>query len=132
MSYKPDYIYMQNIIVRAIESIITDGGGNDTIAESYSEMINFLETMYVNSVISLCGSMLTVSERLDDEGKKAVHIEVRKLLEAPKVEVEKKVRERYQLLVDELGLVDVFKEQSHNEKLAEAIKEEIDTASTSH
>lgn len=120
MSYSPDLIHLQNMIMRAVESIDGDGSVDGKFRE-YSKLICFLEDMYINSVLALAGSVLKGVERAPDHEIEGLIELARLTLTAAPGEVDRKMMEKYRRMVEEFNMVDVFAEKSHNETVAEEI-----------
>jgi len=131
MSYQPDYIHLQNLIIRAVESIAENSSeiGNEKTTESYSTLIDFLETMYTNSVMAYVGAMLSGAKQsasADDTSQ--LLLGARELMKAAPESVNKKIASTYVQMIEGLNLPDAFQEKTFNEQQAERILEEAERA----
>ena len=124
MTRHVDYDHLHNQIMDAVHLVGPSEG--QQLSDEFGELIDFLETMYVNSVLSLVGALLAVAKHVDDpavsvEGLKAA----RELLDAPRTQVQAKLTERYKAMLAQLNLPDAYQEKTHNEQVSAAIKEEL-------
>jgi hypothetical protein len=127
---KVDYDHLQNQIMGALQ-VITDNRAEMDIADSYGELIDFLETMYCNSILALVGSLLATAKYTDDiEVSREGLLAARAMLEAPKTHVHDKLMNRYYQMIQKANLPDLFQEKTHNEQVSEAIKRELDQPGT--
>lgn len=125
MGRKVDYDHLHNEIMGAIKVVSEDTDGK--LADRFGTMIDFLETMYVNSVLSLTGALLaTAKHSTNEEVSNEGLIAARDLLQAPPVLVQRKLESGYKELIEQLNLPDVFQVKTHNEKVAEEILDDIE------
>ena len=121
MSYQVDYIHLRNLIVRAIESM-ADASDEEDISESYGDLIAFLEDMYLNSVLTLVGSMLAKAKfEKDPKVVTAMLLGAREILELPPVAVKEALDDKYQELIKAMNLPDVYQVKTHNEQVVEDV-----------
>lgn len=103
-----DYIHMQNIIVRNIEVAASSDG------KEYGNMIEFLETMYVNCVVSLGTTMMQTAMSLPDSEREKLIADARTLLDAPPTQVFQRINTMYQTVASQLGIPDAYNEVEKN------------------
>ncbi len=125
MSRHVDYDHLHNQIMDAVHLVGKAEG--QQLSDQFGELIDFLETMYVNSVLSLVGALLAVAKHCNDpevasEGLRAA----RELLNAPQEHVQMKLNERYRKMLSKLNLPDALQEKTHNEKVTEEILNDIE------
>lgn len=123
MSRQVDYEHLHNEVMGAVHLVANSN--DEELAKRFGDLIDFLETMYVNSILSLVGSLLAVSKHETDpevaeEGLKAA----RELLEAPKANMPLKLQECYEDLITRLNLPDAYQLKTHNEEVVEQVLKE--------
>ena len=126
MSYQPDYIHMRNLIMRAVTSIAeAPGDSHDEKTDNYSELISFLEEMYVNAVLSLAGTLLAMAKfSTDPEEVDKILRAAREIVEFPQESVPEIMNAKYQMLIEGMNLPDAYQVKTHNEQVAEEILNE--------
>ena len=128
MTVKIDYDHLYNQIMGSVHTITESG--EDT-AEQYAELIDFLENMYVNALLSLIGTLLTVAKHSDhSETMERSLLAVRELMNTPADNINEKVQHKYRTMIKAMNLPDAYQEKSNNEKVSEEIKAEIASTGT--
>jgi hypothetical protein len=125
---KPDYVHMRNLIMNAVEKITTESSMEE-ISDNYGELIDFLESMYVASILSLTGSLLAVAKRTPDESAEYLRA-VRVLMEQPQMLMQTKLMKLYHEMITAMDLPDAFQVKTHNEEVAEEIINECEKVTT--
>jgi hypothetical protein len=129
MGRQVDYDHLHNEIMGAVTLVAS--GKDEEVSERYGELIDFLETMYVNSVLSLAGALLTMAKHSSErEVSEASLTAARELLDAPKTHVHAKLMDRYRDMILMGNLPDAYQVKTHNEQVSEEIKEELETSGT--
>lgn len=123
MGIKVDYDHLHNEIMSAVTLVAS--GKDDEVSEQYGELIDFLETMYVNSVLSLAGALLTMAKHSSDAEVGAASLTAaRELLDAPKNHVQSKLMDRYKDMITHGNLPDAYQKKTHNEEVVEQVLKE--------
>jgi hypothetical protein len=125
---KPDYIHMRNLIINAVEKTACDSSP-DELSDNFAELIDFLETMYISSILSLVGAMLAVAKD-DEEYRTKLLSSAKELLVQPGNQIQQKLEEKYIDMIAHLDLPDCLQVKSHNEKLVEELITECEKNTT--
>ncbi len=129
MTRNVDYDHLHNQIMDAVH--LVGKTQPEDMSDQFGELIDFLETMYVNSVLALVGALLAIAKHSSDPVVMTAGMEAaRELLEAPKINVQKKLDERYKTMLTQLNLPDAFQAKTNNEILSDAIKAQINLEGT--
>ena len=127
MSYEVDYTHLQNLIMGAVQKIAEQAAekGEDATLERYSELIQFLESQYCNTIVALVGSMLATAKfSTDAKHSEIIMIAAREIMDTPSEAVELNLHERYQEMIKRMNLPDIYTHKTHNEQVAEEILQE--------
>lgn len=119
-----DYDHLTNQLLGAIHTIST--GDQGEMAEDLGEFIDFIEGVYIKSVLAMVGSVLMVSKHSADEEAVRVGLEAaRELLESSPEHVKDRLDYAYNRMITELNMPDAFQQKTHNEQVSEEIKAEM-------
>jgi len=134
VNHEVDYTHLQNLIMAGVQNIsdaaIEERGlkGHDEAVAKYGELIDFLETMYVNTILAMVGATLAQIKHSTDIDQEVVEEQlsaVKGIMEAAPQAVASKLNHRYQTMVKQLNLPDAYQQKSFNETVADAIRAEI-------
>lgn len=127
---RPEYKEIQEQIMTVLQSDLGNAGGKTeytSAVTSFTEMIEFLEMMYISTILSMVGSFITTMAESDDK----VYIEhlrevIKAVVEAAGISPQATLDEHYPQMIDMLGVPDPLAEKTHNQKVADDIMREME------
>ena len=122
------YQKIQTLIMDTLQGSISPGEKTEfnDAAEKFVGMIEFLEAMYISTILSMVGSFVATLQDTDDEDFKA-HLMtiIRETMKKAGGQVQKTLDKKYEIMIADFGFADPLAEKSHNENVADAIRREL-------
>jgi hypothetical protein len=126
---RPEYAEIQEMVMNVLQKDIGTPGEKalyENATRSFIDMIAFLETMYVSTILSMVGSFIKTMDESDDKAfvEHLRHV-IKKTVDAVSVSPQATLEIHYADMIEMIGLPDPLAEKTHNQKVAEDIMREM-------
>jgi hypothetical protein len=126
---RPEYQEIQEQVMSVLQKDIGTPGEKalyENATRSFIEMIEFLEMLYISTVLSMVGSFI---KTMDDSNDKAfvehLRVVIREVVEAVGVSPQATLESHYKEMIEMIGLPDPLAEKTHNQLVTEEILREL-------